>query len=65
MGVCDLLRQEQTVARDRAGGVEVRLREHAWGAEAREGRHRKRYFGGLEVLARDGAASLWTGKRKQ
>lgn len=56
MGVCYLLRQEQAVARDRASGVIVRLREHAGGAKAGERRHGEGYFGGLEVLAREDAA---------
>ena len=55
MGICNLLRQEQAVARDRASGVVVRLREHARGAEAGERRHGEGYFGGLEVLAREDA----------
>ena len=51
MGVGDLLRQEQTVARHRAGGFEVWFREYARRAEAGEGRHGEGHFGGLEVLA--------------
>ena len=53
MGVCDLLRQEEAVARDRIRGVEVRFREDTWRAEAREGRHRERHLRRLQVLARE------------
>ena len=38
MGIRNLLRKEQTVARDGVGGIVVGLREHAWNAETGEGR---------------------------
>ena len=63
MGVCDLLRQEQAVARDRVRGVEVGFREDTWGAEARERRHRERHLRRLQVLAREVTTSWMGGKQ--
>ena len=54
MGVRNLLRKEEAVARHGACGIEVRFREHARSAEAGVGRHGERDLIRLEVLAREG-----------
>ena len=55
MGVRDLLREEETVARYRTSGVIVWLRKDARSAQPRVRRHRERHLVGLEVLPGEGA----------